>query len=70
MWTKTTDSKPESDQNVFGINEKVTMLPVLVYYDSLYDEFMSLNCLQTVPVSITHWMRIPELPQKEIANLF
>lgn len=59
--------KPQDDQAVLGLNSKVQMLPVKCYYCAEWNEFMSLEIGAGTnhPLSLTHWMPIPESPKKK-----
>lgn len=61
-WVNAKDRKPEDDQTLLVTNEKVPMLPLMAYYDEQYDEFISLEMLETNhPLSVTHWTPMPTM---------
>jgi hypothetical protein len=59
-WISRKDKLPKSHETVIGINEKIDMPPVVVYYVPQSEEFFHVTASNLVPVSITHWFPIPE----------
>lgn len=59
-WLKYPKNKPKNDSNVLVINELIeSMLPHKAFYCSEYDEFLSLETMCTLPISVTHFMPMP-----------
>ena len=62
LWFDVNVCTPKDDQNIFVINTKLSEIPMLAYYDEEIGEYLSLLELRTYPLSITHWMPMPEGP--------
>jgi len=61
-WLRYPKNKPADDDNVLVINDLIeSMTPHKAYYCVQSDEFLSLETICTVPVSVTHYMPMPTI---------
>ena len=62
-WISVKNEHPKDDQTVFAIHSKFKMLPHKCYYVDEYDVFIDLEGQSSTPLSVTHWMPLPEPPK-------
>ena len=64
QWINIKEKCPSDDEAVLVTNIRVKMLPTKAYYDEESKEFLDIESLGLTPLSITHWMPLPDYPKK------
>lgn len=64
-WIKIKDQQPQDDKDYYVTNINVPMSPLKAYYSEEYDQFLCIESLLLTPVSVTHYMEMPEKPRTQ-----